>query len=289
MLRIMSFNQPNEEVIKEVREVEAICKEYDAINRNLFIDASMNFSPEIESLFLLYEDDKLASFLSMFAPTREEAEISAYTLPEYRQKGYFTRLLHESILEMKKYGIPSLVIVCESGSKDGREVIKKLNAELDFTEYFLKYKKPSVPSAIQQGPGVKLRKAEQKDIEAIIGLNQAIFNDTYEDAESFVTKCYESDNRDQYVALLDGNPVGMASVYHEKDQAFLFGVGVSPQYQGKGFGKEIMNLLLSDLHRRGIENIAIEVDSTNDNAYNLYLKCGFEVEASVDYYRKSGF
>lgn len=78
----------------------------------------------------------------------------------------------------------------------------------------------------------------------------------------------------------------MGSVSIENDEASIFGLGIAPQYQGKGFGRELLNLIAADLKNKGIENITIEVDSTNKNAFNLYKKFGFEVETSFDYYRK---
>ncbi len=80
--------------------------------------------------------------------------------------------------------------------------------------------------------------------------------------------------------------IGMGSASLGNDEASIFGFEVSPQYQGKGFGRAILKRILTDLKNRGRENITIEVDSTNKNAFNLYRKCGFEVETSFDYYRK---
>ncbi|MDF2588583.1 MAG: acetyltransferase [Anaerocolumna sp.] len=102
-----------------------------------------------------------------------------------------------------------------------------------------------------------------------------------------VTKTFEANNRMQYIALLKDKLIGMGSVSIENDEASIFGFGVKPDHQGKGFGRELLNLLLVDLKEKGCSNITIEVDSTNENAFNLYKKCGFEVETSFNYYRKS--
>ena len=68
---------------------------------------------------------------------------------------------------------------------------------------------------------------------------------------------------------------------------YFFQLGVSPQYQGKGYGKEILNLIIQDLKSTAIEKISIEVDSNNQIAFNLYRKCGFQVETSFGYFRKA--
>ena len=283
---IKKFNEPNEEIIKEIREVELICKEHDKINGSIFLDTSINFNSEIKSLFLLYDNSVLVSLISMFIPTNDEAEISAYTLPEYRQKGYFRILLDEAIKEITKYNIPDLIFVCEPQSNDGKGAIEKLKSEYDFTEYLLRYSGSLNDMKSLQIPEVKLYEAKKEDLEAIINLSQDIFNDSYDDAKSMITKSFESENRIQYIAMLDEKLIGMGSASFENDEASIFGLGVSPQYQGKGFGGAILKLVLTDLNNRGSKNITIEVDSTNKNAFNLYRKCGFEVETSFDYYRK---
>lgn len=287
ILLIKKFSKLSEEIVKEIREVELICKEHDKLNENIFLDTSINFNSEIKSIFLLYEKNKLISLIYMFIPTSEEAEISAYTLPEYRRKGYFKRLLDEATKEITKYSIPDLIFVCEPQSNDGVGAIKKLKAEFDFTEYFLRYKGSLNDMEVRQMPEIKLHKPEKKDLEAIINLSQEIFNDNYDDAKSMISKAFEAENRIQYIAVLDEKLIGMGSVSIENDEASIFGLGVVPQYRGKGFGREILNLIVADLKNRGRENITIEVDSTNKNAFNLYKKFGFEVETSFDYYRKS--
>lgn len=286
LLIIKKFNKLNNHITEEIREIERVCKEYDKLNGDLFLDTSLNFNQEIEGNILLYEDKQLVSLIIMFIPTSEEAELSAYTLPEYRQRGYFKRLLTEAIEEIKKYKIRDLIFVCEPQSKDGIEAIKRLKVELDFTEYFLRLKNYSENRELSKNRLLKLYKAEPEDKENLISLSQDIFEDSYEDAKNIITRSFEADNRLQYIAKLDEVLVGMGAVSFENEEASISGLGISPQYQGKGFGQDLLNLILSELKRDGTENITIEVDSNNEVAFNLYKICGFEVVASFNYYRK---
>jgi ribosomal protein S18 acetylase RimI-like enzyme len=285
-LTIKVLSKIGEKVIRQIREAEIICKIYDKTNGNISLDNSLNFDPDMKSLFLFYEDNKLISILSIFMPTEKEAEISAYTLPGYRRKGYFKKLLNAAIEELKKYEQVELLFVCEPQSKDGKEAIKKLDAELYFTEYFLRFKGSSSNLEKEQFSRIKLHEAHLNDLEAIVALSQQIFNYNYEDAKSIITKSLKADNRTQYIAILNENLIGIGAVSFDSYEASIFGLGISPKHQGKGFGKEILNLILKDLKKKDIQNVSIEVDSTNKNAFNLYVKCGFEIETSYNYYRK---
>jgi ribosomal protein S18 acetylase RimI-like enzyme len=285
-LSIIGVAQPTEEVLKDIREVEAICNEHDKLKGSLFLDHSLNYHQEMKNLFLYYEENRLVSLLCMFIPTSQEAEVSAYTLPEYRRLGYFKRLLTEAEEELKKYKIPDLVFVCEAQSSDGKEAIRKIKAEYAFTEYYLKFKEFPFEVAKKQPSRVNLQKAEEKDMERIINLSQEIFGDDYEDAKSMVTKTFEADNRLQYIASVDNQPIGMVSVSFDHGEASIFGFGVLPEYQGKGLGGEIIQSLILELLKNQTESISLEVDSSNQNAFHLYLKYGFEIETAYEYFRK---
>ena len=282
---IKTLNTPSEEILAQIRKVESICKSYDRLGGKLSIDASLNVDSDMQSIFLFYEDNQLISVLSMFVPTRAEAEISAYTLPEYRRKGCFTSLLAEALEELKRYDVADLLFVCENQSKDGKKVVKSLGAELDFTEYFLRHKGVLSTMESQEKGRITLKKAEPKDLEAFIDLRQRIFNTEYEIAKAWTTKSFEAQNRIDYKAVMEGKPIGMGTICLEDNEVCLYGYGIAPEYQGKGFGEELLNLILKDLSLKGMFNVALEVNSKNLKAFNLYRKCGFEPEIVFDYHR----
>ncbi|MDF2880326.1 MAG: acetyltransferase [Clostridiaceae bacterium] len=286
---IKSYNRTNEKIIREIRELERICKKYDGIKKDIYLDYSINFNDKMESLFLLYEHKKLISLISMFVPTQREAEISAYTLPEYRQNGYFKELLSKAVAELQKYNVLDFLFVCESQSKNAKKVIEKLGGKYDFTEYLLRYNKLNIDIRNLPINSVELYEANLKDTETLINMSKEIFHDSYEEAESFVSKTFNSDTRRQYIATVNNEPVGMCSVNFEDKESSIFGLGILPEYQGNGYGKQMLNLILRNTAEENIKNIFIEVDSTNEKAFNLYKNNGFEIEVAFEYYRKGTF
>lgn len=282
---IKEFSKPSEEEIKEIRQLESICKEYDKLTGEIFLDSSLNFNSDIKSLFLVYEDNKLISLLLMFIPTQDEAEISAFTIPEYRRRGFFKALLAKAINELKKYEVPDILFVCEPQSLDGKAVIEKLEANYDFTEYSLKYNKLNAKPD-QYFNKIELYKPTLQDSKTLIHLSQQIFNDSYENAESMIMKEFESKFRQQYLGVINGEFIGIGGISFEQDGAYIFGFGIIPKYQGKGFGKAMLKLMLKSLVEQNIEKIMIDVNSENETAFNLYRKYGFEVQTAFEYFRK---
>ena len=76
-MRIIKTNEPGQGIIRDIKRVEQACKEHDGLRGSVSLDYSLNIHPDMTSLFLLYEQEELVSFLSLFVPGGEEAEISS--------------------------------------------------------------------------------------------------------------------------------------------------------------------------------------------------------------------
>lgn len=295
ILRIIKTNTPIQDIIRDIKRIEQACKEHDGLRGSVSLDYSLNIHPDMMSLFLLYEQEEPVSFLSLFVPGGGEAEVSACTMPGHRRKGYFSLLLDEAGREAAEYGIRDLLFVCEAQSRDGKSTLAALRAEYRFTEYALKYRGPEEGLESPRIPRIRLREANREDLEAVIAMSQAIFHDSPDDARSWALRAFDAKDRVQYITLLreqsveqsDNQPVGMASVFTEEGEAWIFGLGILPGYQGKGLGGEMLDQLIARTKSRGIENISIEVDSTNESAFHLYTKHGFEMETAFEYHAKS--
>lgn len=284
---IKQTNRSNKALIKEIKKLQSICKKHDELEGGIFLDNSMNFNSDMNNIFTYYKDNKLVSYISLFAPNQKEVEISAYTMPKYRKKGCFKELLNKVIDEVKKYEVKDLLFVCEPQSVDGVAVVKKLEAEYEFSEYLLGYNSKIDGSKIEFTSELKLKKCELEDLEKLIELNKEIFDEDYETSKSMVVKSFELDTITQYAASLNGEFIGIISTNINEGECSIFGLGILERFRGFGNGKAMVKLLLRELEENHIEDIIIEVDSKNEIAYKLYLSCGFEAEMTFDYYRKS--
>lgn len=91
---IKSFHNIDESQEEQIRELEEICNlaEKPFLQSYVYLDSKANAEPDRDCFYLLYEDNELVGFLSIFAPG-EEGEITAFIHPTYRRKGFFTALL----------------------------------------------------------------------------------------------------------------------------------------------------------------------------------------------------
>ena len=283
-MTIKAYSSLSENALKEVIKLEKICKEDDHLKGSVFLDTSLNFNHDLKSIFLLYENSELVSMLSMFIPKQHEAEISAYTLPKYRGNGYFTALLSKAVEELSKFHVPDILFVCESQSNTGKRAIEALNAKYEYTEYSMKFNKNGY--VFKDRYRLLLIKPDLRDLDKIVDISMRTFNESYEDSKTWVDKCFEFPTREQYLAILNGEIIGMGSINMERDVMSICGLGVVPEYRNQGYGKELLHLIVDNLWQRGKTEITIDVDSENANALGLYKKFGFQIEVAFEYYRK---
>ena len=92
----------------------------------------------------------------------------------------------------------------------------------------------------------------------------------------------ESPNRRAWTALIDNTVIGYAVFNVLGGEAELLTVSISPDVQGQGLGRL---LLESTLKQLDCETIFLEVRLSNVNARGLYEALGFnEVGQRADYY-----
>jgi len=274
----------SDDVVNDVQHLEQICEKQDGLKGSIFVDTTMNFDHEMNSIFLMYDGNKLISLLTMFVPTQNEAEITALTLPSHRGKGYFKKLLSRAVKELIKYEIPEVLFVIESQSMTGEQVITHLSAQYDFTKYSMRLDpRKYVPLSSNRLTYIKPR---EEDLKKLIRTSMNIFDDSYEETQGMIVNIFKSDTREQYLGILNDVIIGMGSSSRDGDEVSIFGFGITPEFRSKGYGYDLLHLIVEQLRQSGIRKIVIEVDSNNSHAFNLYQKFGFQIETSFEYYRQ---
>jgi len=85
-----------------------------------------------------------------------------------------------------------------------------------------------------------------------------------------------------FVAVLDGQVVGMAGLHvgtGKGRHCANLGIMVHDQFQGRGIGRELMDMLLHMADNfLGLTRVELEVYPDNLRAITLYESCGFEHE-----------
>ncbi|AWX15411.1 ribosomal-protein-alanine N-acetyltransferase [Mergibacter septicus] len=102
--------------------------------------------------------------------------------------------------------------------------------------------------------------------------------------QSFQECCTE-----QYINLkLTKNQeiIGYCICHHLLDEATLFNIAISPNFQAKGYGRLLLQYLNQQLQAKGCSTLWLEVRESNLAAQHLYQTIGFQtLTVRKEYYR----
>lgn len=93
-----------------------------------------------------------------------------------------------------------------------------------------------------------------------------------------------------YYAVINGRVVGWCDVFPEENprqsHRGSLGMGLLPEFRGKGIGYALMTAVLNHAKKQGLEKVELNVYTSNSAAIALYRKAGFTEEGLVKKYRK---
>jgi len=94
-----------------------------------------------------------------------------------------------------------------------------------------------------------------------------------------------------FFASLDNTDIGIAAFYVNSDTriAYITIIGVLPEYQRRGIGKELLDLVVDKAQENNMEYIKLEVDTVNISAIEFYRKNGFTPSISFEKNNNNSF
>jgi putative acetyltransferase len=93
-----------------------------------------------------------------------------------------------------------------------------------------------------------------------------------------------SSNAPQFVALEADRVVGWADIFPSWADAISHcgqvGMGVLPEYRGRGIGRRLIDACIAKAWQSGITRIELEARADNERAIHLYERIGFSKEST---------
>ncbi len=97
-----------------------------------------------------------------------------------------------------------------------------------------------------------------------------------ENFDKFFDKSRSRDEMASIIVKKDETIVGYNQVIMWGDDGFFNGIGIHPDFRGKGLGKAMILKSMKRAADNGLPKMILEVDIDNKIAYNLYEKVGFK-------------
>ena len=90
-----------------------------------------------------------------------------------------------------------------------------------------------------------------------------------------------------YWLYADGVPVGFGKLRHCLTDALRkagghIGYGIAPQHRGKGYGKELLRLLIGEAYNRGIDKVLVTIRLDNKPSQAVALANGGVITEQTD-------
>lgn len=273
---------------KHINELQDICIVFDGVALKLELDFKLSRTEKQgENLnnineFMYFYKDTLIGYLGICQFGRDIMEINGMVHPEFRRRGIFKKLFSLVKDEINRRNPKTVLLLSDNNSASGIEFIKSAGATHHHSEYEMFVKK-EINGQLEKN-NIILRKAKNSDGREIAHQNSIYFNEEFNEQEISKPEEEEKCGLFIYVAELEEKTIGKVNLEVTNGVGGIFGLGVRPEYRGRGYGREILMKTIKILKEKGAKDIMLQVEAKNSNALNLYKSCGFEETSTMNYY-----
>lgn len=235
---------------------------------------------DAKSNILYYEKDVLVGFVSGYFFYEDGCEISLMVSPCYRKKGIAAQLLSTLLPLLISKGLRRVIFSSSGAFRSHWQP----SAELAYQHTEYRMERDGLDRIPIINPSLMIRQAILSDITVLCELDSACF---FTDQSSVVTRLNYLLKDNNYVLLVachDNNIIGKAHIRWENEIALLSDIAIFPDQQNRGFGSELLAFCINFSLSNGRTQLALDVETNNQGALNLYKKNGFNVVKSYDYW-----
>jgi len=92
-----------------------------------------------------------------------------------------------------------------------------------------------------------------------------------------------------YAAIINCKAIGYGGMWQVFDEGHITNIAVHPEFREIGVGSRILEYMIEEAIKKGINKMTLEVRKSNESAINLYQKYGFVNEGiRKSYYADNG-
>ena len=270
MIKIKEFTELTEKDKASIRELIDDCIRYEQLEL-----AVPDLNEEDGTAYLYYQSSKNPKLISvLFCYDLEDyLEVSAFTSPAHRCQGAFTSLFQKL---MEGYEETPVCFYPDGNSYDALMTMEVLDCEYSGTEHLMRLeKRPAVArdaAIAENNATVTLYTATKDDLLALVAVHSAAFDMEKEDSIAFLEQSFDTVETIWCIAA-DGTIVGLVLTSIQPDQTNLYGLAIHPEYQGKGYGRDAVNVLLQKPEITF--PVTLHVTEENEPAFKIYKNIGF--------------
>ncbi|MFK7692331.1 GNAT family N-acetyltransferase [Paenibacillus sp. HJGM_3] len=242
--------------------------------------------------FMYFDGHELIGYMGIceFGGAGTPLEVNGMVHPEYRRQGIFGTLSRLVMAEWRRRSPKSMLLLSDRKSEAGQAFIQGTGAMYHHSEHemYLRVDRPEIHNDLE---GFTLRKATNADAWEIHRQNAIYFGDELGEEETNDTRegmilPEEEEKRGMtiYLAEADHQVIGKVHIQLSPGIGSIYGLGVLPEYRGKGYGRATLLKAIDKLKEANAGDIMLQVAVENANALRLYQSSGFVETSTMDYY-----
>lgn len=285
-IKITSHQYLTVDRVERISALEKSCMAYDGTSLKLELDYKLACAREATEVsedkneFLAWFGNRLVGFIGICSFGGSTMEVNGMVEPDFRKHGLFTALFHCVSKEWLKRSTLPMLLLTDRKSIAGQSFVNKIGAVHEHSEYEM-FLDTAKHEAFLNSEKMNLRKATDDDAEVIAHQNTIYFG---KQAPLVMPEAEEKRGLTIYIAEVDRNVIGKVNLQKTGDMGAIFGLGILPEFRGRGLGKVLLLKAVDLLKADGFEKVNLQVEAMNETALNLYKRCGFEVTSTMDYY-----
>lgn len=139
-----------------------------------------------------------------------------------------------------------------------------------------------------------LEKNDISDFRKLIHIFKEVFENDEAVADSEqLAKLLSNPDFLVFVVIVNNEVIGGLTIYvlhryfHSKPVAYIYDVGIAPNFQGKGYGKALMAEVCRFCKEKGFEDAYVEAESEDIDAVAFYRKTTFSSEMNATHFTYS--
>lgn len=279
----------NQQELDAIATLAQVCNAYEQLELKLNLRILHSRPKNETNDFLYYEDDLLVGYLALYCFNSLEAEVSGMVLPTFRRQGIFTRLFEAARKECEARKLPSMLWIVEHASCSGQAFAAALQTQFDHSEYKMILAQARTPSYTHLD--FEFRPALPTDLTVLTSITAQAFGMSEQDVDWYNENSLTTSGREYYVGVIDTVCIGKIDINYNVKDAYIYGFAVIPEYQGRGYGRQILIQAIQAIQASQVYQsagslaITLEVATENEHALALYISCGFKQTSRYDYYR----
>ncbi|MEK8131892.1 GNAT family N-acetyltransferase [Paenibacillus filicis] len=242
--------------------------------------------------FMYFDGHELIGYMGIceFGGAGTPLEVNGMVNPAYRRQGVFGTLSRLVMAEWRRRSPDSMLLLSDRKSEAGQAFIQGTGARYHHSEHemYLRVNRPEIHNDLES---LIFRKATNSDAWEIHRQNAIYFGDKLGEEETsglmegmILPEEEEKRGMTIYLAEVDQQVIGKVHIQLSPGIGGIYGLGVLPEYRGKGYGRATLLEAIDKLKEANAGDIMLQVAVENAHALRLYQSCGFVETSTMDYY-----